>query len=341
MNVNTNNGGVAGTCGGGKVGNNICPNPMECCSEYGFCGSTPSHCDSQQQAVQPIGQPSTQQQTTPQFNQQGVLVPVGSNTPQTPQVFGSCGDGQTGNGICPKNSECCSVHGFCGSTLEHCMNKVGPDFPGQPTHSGNGVVQQDNNGQQQQAQQPQFSNTTPNKQPTLSTPGNVQSSINPVAPHGTDKKILGYYAGWQWYDREKLASPANMDFRKVQRVNYAFFQPDISGNIYGTDRWGDPQVLFGPYSSKMGGGVQKCSYDGPSEVNCAYHEVNTGLIYQAHRQGAEVYPSIGGWTLSDNFPVISANPVARDAFAKNCVDILTYYGFDGIDIDWEYPGKSI
>ena len=153
-----------------------------------------------------------------------------------------------------------------------------------------------------------------------------------VAPHGTNKKIIGYYAGWQWYDRDKLADPANMDFRKVQRVNYAFFQPDVMGNIFGTDRWGDPQLLFGPYSSKLGGGVQKCSYDSPQEVNCAYHEHNTGLIYQAHQQGAEVFPSIGGWTLSDNFPVMSADPVARNNFAKKCAEILTYHNFDGIDI---------
>ena len=84
-----------------------------------------------------------------------------------------------------------------------------------------------------------------------------------------------------------------MDFRKVQRVNFAFFQPDLLGNVYGTDRWGDPQLLFGPYSSLVEGGVQRCSYDGPAEVNCAYHEQNSGLIYQAHEQGAEVYPSIG------------------------------------------------
>ena len=121
----------------------------------------------------------------------------------------------------------------------------------------------------------------------------------------------------------------------MQRVNYAFFQPDAQGNIYGTDRWGDPQLLFGPYSSKMASGIQKCSYDGPNEVNCAYHEHNMGIINLAHRVGVEVYPSIGGWTLSDNFPTLSANAASRDAFAKNCVDILTYHNFDGIDIDWE------
>lgn len=110
-------------------------------------------------------------------------------------------------------------------------------------------------------------------------------------------ETLFFLAGWQWYDRDKLADPKNIDFRKVQRVNYAFFQPDAQGNIYGTDRWGDPQLLFGPYTEKLMGGVQKCSYDGPNEVNCAYHEHNKGIINLAHQAGAEVYPSIGGWTL--------------------------------------------
>ncbi|KAL7550058.1 hypothetical protein ACHAWF_016881 [Thalassiosira exigua] len=283
--------GVPDTCGGGQTGNGICPDNNECCSQYGFCGTTPSHCANQ---VGNVGTSASQPQTpqTPYYNQQDVLVPAPAqysqqmNDAQSQQVHGTCGGGDTGNGICPVNAECCSAHGFCGTTLEHCTNRM----------------------------------------------------QTPVAPHGTSFKILGYYAGWQWYDRDKLAKPSNMDFRKVQRVNYAFFQPDARGNIFGTDRWGDPQLLFGPYSSKLGGGVQRCSYDGPGEVNCAYHEHNTGIIVQAHAQGAEVYPSIGGWTLSDNFPTLSADPVARDNFARKCVEILTHHDFDGIDIDWEYPG---
>jgi chitinase len=98
--------------------------------------------------------------------------------------------------------------------------------------------------------------------------------------------------------RDKIADPKNIDFRKVQRVNYAFFQPDAQGNIYGTDRWADPQLLFGPYTEKLMGGIQRCSYDGPEEVNCAYHEHNSGIIYLAHQAGAEVYPSIGELFLS-------------------------------------------
>jgi len=280
-----------------------------------------------------------------------------------------------GNGICAINAECCSKFGFCGTSLEHCTNKVGPDMPGQPVQQQQFGGQQQQQQQQQQnqqfggqqQQQQQFGNdrndpsTFGNNNNYYASPpmggqqnppatGNNNNNNNnvpytpnsgrPVPPHGTSKKIIGYYAGWQWYDRDKLAKPSNMDFSKVQRVNYAFFQPDERGNIYGTDRWGDPQLLFGPYSSKVGGGVQRCSYDGPNEVNCAYHEHNTGLIVRAHRAGATVYPSIGGWTLSDNFPTLSANPQSRDAFARNCVDILKYHDFDGIDIDWEYPGYT-
>lgn len=36
--------------------------------------------------------------------------------------------------------------------------------------------------------------------------------------------IYEIIASWQWYDRSKLAKPENMDFRKVTRVNFAFFQ---------------------------------------------------------------------------------------------------------------------
>lgn len=35
------------------------------------------------------------------------------------------------------------------------------------------------------------------------------------------------------YDRNKLAEPANMDFSKLQRVNFAFFQIDTEGNMWG------------------------------------------------------------------------------------------------------------
>ncbi len=44
----------------------------------------------------------------------------------------------------------------------------------------------------------------------------------------------------------------------------------------------------------------------------------------------EVYPSIGGWTLSDPFPALAANEATRLTFAANCVKLIEDYDFDGI-----------
>ena len=145
---------------------------------------------------------------------------------------------------------------------------------------------------------------------------------------------------WQWYDRDKAADPQRIDFSKYDRINFAFFQPCPMGNLYGTDPWGDPQLLWGPYSES---GERKCSWDGPKGTpnarNCANHDTSKGLVNLAHRARAEIMPSIGGWTLSNNFPGIAADPNKRTRFAQQCVELINAYDFDGIDIDWEYPGE--
>ena len=62
------------------------------------------------------------------------------------------------------------------------------------------------------------------------------------------------------------------------------------------------------------------------------------MIFSAKAAGAEIWPSIGGWSLSDPFPAMASSEVARVKFANKCVQLIEEYGFDGIDIDWEYPG---
>lgn len=41
------------------------------------------------------------------------------------------------------------------------------------------------------------------------------------------------------YDRNKIAAPASLDFTKIDRVNFAFFQTNPSGDIWGTDSWAE------------------------------------------------------------------------------------------------------
>lgn len=72
-----------------------------------------------------------------------------------------------------------------------------------------------------------------------------------------------------------------------------FFYQDGSGYIYGTDSWADPIALFGPYDwiSDPGTVPEYCSWDAPNEPPaCAGHRYEEGLVYLAHRAGAEVYP---------------------------------------------------
>jgi hypothetical protein len=172
--------------------------------------------------------------------------------------------------------------------------------------------------------------SVPSKSTTL--PPWTNAPFVPYRGPRLDKTVIGYYASWQWYDRVKFADPQNIDWSKYDRVNYAFFQIDEEGEIFGTDEWADPQLLFGPYLYDQSKQIQSgpganyfCSWDGPGVRNCNYHDTSKGIVELAHKVQAEVYPSIGGWTLSDNFPTVAASERTRKNFAKNCVKLLLEY----------------
>ncbi|MFN3405039.1 MAG: glycoside hydrolase family 18 protein [Cytophagaceae bacterium] len=139
------------------------------------------------------------------------------------------------------------------------------------------------------------------------------------------RQIIGYYPSWQMYKRGGLVTPMTFRYDKYTILNYSFFQCDTLGNLFGTDFWADSILLRGKYD---------WSTDPPSYIP------NTNLIDWAHIYGVKVMVSIGGWTLSDNFPTVAADPKRRAHFAQECVRILKDYKFDGIDIDWEYPGYA-
>src|SRR5271155_14998 len=50
--------------------------------------------------------------------------------------------------------------------------------------------------------------------------------------------------------------------------------------------------------------------------------------------------SVGGANQSLNFPPATANSGARQKLAQSCVQFMNANGFDGIDIDWEFPAGS-
>ncbi|MFQ3575052.1 MAG: glycoside hydrolase family 18 protein [Cytophagales bacterium] len=138
------------------------------------------------------------------------------------------------------------------------------------------------------------------------------------------KHIIGYYPSWEQYKRNGVFATDNVKYKLYTVINYAFFAPDSLGNLAGTDAWGDSILLRGRFDF--------------SAVEQPAYIPNTSLIDLAHSWGVKVMVSIGGWTLSENFPKIAADPKKRANFAHECVKVLRVYKFDGIDIDWEFPG---
>ena len=118
---------VIGTCGGGNVGNGVCLNEGECCSQFGWCGVTAEHCGGSIFGTCGGGKVgngvcSIQGQCCSQHGWCDVT-PEFCDGPRT------CGSGNVGNGICPIQGECCSQFGWCGVTAEHCGGVNGTPKP--------------------------------------------------------------------------------------------------------------------------------------------------------------------------------------------------------------------
>ena len=61
------------------------------------------------------------------------------------------------------------------------------------------------------------------------------------------------------------------------------------------------------------------------------------LVKAAHDAGVKALVSIGGWGRSGGFSAVVASPETRAKFVANVKKFLDDNGFDGFDIDWEYP----
>jgi len=139
--------------------------------------------------------------------------------------------------------------------------------------------------------------------------------------YGQKKDIISYFPSWKWQDRHRLVTPPVIPYQKLTGINYCFFYPLESGELVGMDPEADTYLLKGDFDSLT------------NQI-----KPNSSLIDLAHQHGVKVMLVLGGWDNSGNFPVVAADPVKRARLANECKKHIINYGFDGIDVDWEFPG---
>ncbi len=76
-------------------------------------------------------------------------------------------------------------------------------------------------------------------------------------------------------------------------------------------------------------------------------KLNTGrsvpdrdLTARAHKAGVKVLISLGGWGWDKQFAAITSDVAAEKRYVDAVVKMVDDYGYDGVDLDWEYPDTA-
>lgn len=143
----------------------------------------------------------------------------------------------------------------------------------------------------------------------------------PKTSNTNGKRCVAYYTSWSAYARN--VTVGNMDPSLLTHINFAFANLNTNGEIVVGDSWVD---LEKPFNGE--------SWEAPNDSRGHFN---------ALRELKKTYPhiqtliSVGGWTWSKSFSDVAASDSGRDTFAKSAAAFVSKYGFDGIDIDWEFP----
>lgn len=165
-------------------------------------------------------------------------------------------------------------------------------------------------------------------EPVPPQPGDVELDLS------RGKNVFGYYSEWSIYQRQFTVEmiPA----KQLTHVIYAFLLPNPSQADF------DLLAHNYPFPPKP--------YTPPPAIpegQLVYHDTAAGQeninklrALKQQNPHLKVLISTGGWTLSWTLSKVAANPTLRRTFVSSFASFVVTNGFDGCDIDWEYPGKQ-
>lgn len=174
--------------------------------------------------------------------------------------------------------------------------------------------------------------------------------------HDRSYKKVGYFTQWGVYGRDFQVQDldANGSAGKLTHINYAFGNVSadgkcFTGNVPGeADAWADYARPLDAANSVDG---VADTWDQPLAGN-----FNQLRELKAKHPGLKALISLGGWSWSTHFSDAALTPASRKALVTSCIDLyikgnLPQDGarggagaaagvFDGIDLDWEWPGSA-
>jgi len=113
-----------------------------------------------------------------------------------------------------------------------------------------------------------------------------------------ERYVIGYYRSWS---RNKYP-PAAIPYQNLTHIAHAFIWPATDGSLKMGDSFLFPE-----------------------------------LVKTAHQNNVKIVVSIGGWGKHEGFGPMAADPRAREKFVSDLVQFCLTNGYDGADLDWEYP----
>ncbi|KAF5366205.1 hypothetical protein D9758_005724 [Tetrapyrgos nigripes] len=169
---------------------------------------------------------------------------------------------------------------------------------------------------------PDSFNKTPNSFPIEANP-----RIHTISKRAGGKVQTAYFTNWGIYGAN--FQPQNVDPTKLTHILYSFADvtPD-TGNIKLTDSYADEQKHYPTDSWDETG-------------NNLYGCLKQFYLMKMANRNLKVLLSVGGWTYSQSghFGFVTSAS-SRTTFVNDAVKLIEDYGFDGIDLDFEYPSNA-